>query len=234
MLLYCLRQFILMLTYKNLTIIGTSHIAVQSIREVGNVIMLQKPNVVALELDADRFYGLMHKKKRKISLRDIAAVGVRGFFFNLIAAWAEKKLGKMVGTSPGDEMKTAVKAAAEIKAEIALIDRHISETIKSLFRQITWREKFRFVWDIVSSPFAGKKKKMAFDLSKVPDKAFIENILGMVRKRYPSVYKALIQERNVIMAKHLYNLMKNNDSVVAIVGAGHEEGIISLLKAMQK
>lgn len=222
-----------MLTYKNLIIIGTSHIALQSIREVGNIIMLQKPNVVALELDADRFYGLMHKKKRKMSLKDIAAVGVKGFFFNLIAAWAEKKLGKMVGTSPGDEMKTAVKAAAEIKAEVALIDRHISETIKSLFRQITWKEKFRFIWDIVSG-FFSRKKRMAFDLSKVPDKAFIENILKMVRKRYPSIYKALIQERNVIMAKHLYNLMKNNGSVVAVVGAGHEEGIISLLKTMQK
>ncbi|MDD4877680.1 MAG: TraB family protein [Candidatus Nanoarchaeia archaeon] len=223
-----------MLTYKNLTIIGTSHIAVQSIREVGNVIMLQKPDVVALELDADRFLGLMHKKKRKITLKDIMATGVKGFFFNLIAAWAEKKLGKMVGTSPGDEMKTAVKAAAEIKAEVALIDRHISETIKSLFRQITWREKFRFIWDILSSPFAGRKKKMAFDLTKVPDNAFIEKIVRMVKKRYPSVYKALIQERNEIMAKHLYNLMQNKGSVVAVVGAGHEEGIISLLKAMQK
>lgn len=223
-----------MLTYKNLTIIGTSHIAIQSIREVGNIIMLQKPDVVALELDADRLYGLMHRKKRKISIKGIMAVGVKGFFFNLIAAWAEKKLGKMVGTSPGDEMKTAVKAAAEVKAEVALIDRHISETIKSLFRQITWKEKFRFIWDIASSPFAGKKKRMAFDLSKVPDRKFIENIIGMVGKRYPSVYKALIQERNVIMAKHLYNLMKNKGSVVAVVGAGHEGGIISLLKAMQK
>ena len=52
-----------MRTYKNLTIIGTSHIAIQSIREVGNVIMLQKPSIVALELDTDRFYGLMQKKK---------------------------------------------------------------------------------------------------------------------------------------------------------------------------
>ncbi|MDI6737007.1 MAG: TraB family protein [Nanoarchaeota archaeon] len=222
-----------MIAYKNLTIIGTSHIAIQSIREVGNVIMLQKPDVVALELDADRLFGLMHKKKRRMSLKDIASAGIRGFFFNLIAAWAEKKLGKMVGTSPGDEMKTAVKAAAEIKAEVALIDRHISETIKSLFRQITWREKLRFIGDIFSG-FFSKKKRMAFDLSKVPDQRFIESIIGMVKKRYPSVYKALIQERNAIMAKHLYNLMQNKGSVVAVVGAGHEGGIVALLKAMQK
>lgn len=222
-----------MLAYKNLTIIGTSHIAIQSIREVGNIIMMQKPNVVALELDADRFYGLMHKTKKKISLRDIKAVGVKGFLFNLIAAWAEKKMGQMVGTSPGDEMKTAVRAAAEVKAEIALIDRHISETIKSLFRQITWKEKLRVVWDIVAGIFS-RKKRMAFDLSKVPDSAFIANIVRMVHKRYPSIYKALIGERNVIMAKHLYNLMATNGSVVAVVGAGHEEGIIALLKQMHE
>ncbi|MFH1065179.1 MAG: TraB domain-containing protein [Nanoarchaeota archaeon] len=147
-----------MRTYKNLTIIGTSHIAIESIREVGNVIMLQKPNIVALELDKDRFYGLMQKKKRKLSIKDIRFMGVRGFLFNLVAAWAEKKMGQMVGTSPGDEMKAAVQAAAEVKAELALIDRHINITIKSLFRQITWREKFRIVWDIISGIFSKRRE----------------------------------------------------------------------------
>ncbi|MEK6864433.1 MAG: TraB family protein [Nanoarchaeota archaeon] len=222
-----------MRTYKNLTIIGTSHIAIQSIREVGNVIMLQKPSIVALELDTDRFYGLMQKKKRKLSIKDIRFMGVRGFLFNLVAAWAEKKLGQMVGTSPGDEMKAAVQAAAEVKAEVALIDRHINITIKSLFRQITWKEKFRIVWDIISGLFS-KKKRIAFDLKKVPDNAFIEKIIARVGKRYPSIYSALISERNTFMAKHLYNLMANYSSVIAVVGAGHEQGIIEELKAMHK
>jgi pheromone shutdown protein TraB len=36
------------------------------------------------------------------------------------------------------------------------------------------------------------------------------------------------------MAKHLYNLMANYSNVIAVVGAGHEEGIIEELKAMSK
>lgn len=220
-----------MIKYKNLCIVGTSHISSESIREVVKYITELKPAVVAIELDEGRLYGLLHEGKKRISLADVRALGIKGFLFGLIGAWVEKKLGKMVGTSPGDEMKAAIKTAAEQKSKLALIDRDIRETIKSLFRQITWREKLRFVWDIISG-FFSKKNRIEIDLKKVPDRKFIHNIIKIVGKRYPSIYNALIGERNRIMAKHLYNLMEHykDAPVVAVVGAGHEEGIIEELK----
>ena len=224
-----------MITYRNLNLIGSSHISVESIREVVKAVTELKPAVVALELDENRLLALMEKKKRKPSLADVRAFGIRGFLFSLIGAWAEKKLGKLVGTSPGDEMKAAVNAAAEQKAAVALIDRDIRDTIKSLFRQITWKEKFRFIWDILAGIFS-KKARVEFDLRKVPKQEFISGLIKQVKKRYPSVYNALINERNLIMAKHLYSLMEQYKGVpvVAVVGAGHEEGIIRALNAAYK
>ncbi len=222
-----------MLKYKGLYIIGTSHIAVESINEVVKAVTVLKPKAVALELDRGRFYALMHRERKKPSFKDIFEIGVKAFIFTLIGAWVENKLGKMVGTSPGDEMKAAAKVAKECSAELFLIDRDIRETLKSLFRQITWREKFRFLWDLLFGAFS-KKSRMAFDLRKVPDAGIITKMIAHVRKRYPSVYNALIAERNAVMAKHLYNLMGKYDCIVAVVGAGHEEGILKGIKSLEK
>ena len=53
-----------------------------------------------------------------------------------------------------------------------------------------------------------------------------------VRKRYPNVYKVLIEERNHVMAKNLKKIIENNKDkkILAIVGAGHEEEILKLIK----
>ena len=44
------------LKYKNLIIIGTSHIAKQSLEEVQRTIEKEKPEIIALELDKKRLY----------------------------------------------------------------------------------------------------------------------------------------------------------------------------------
>ncbi len=97
--------------YKNLTIIGTSHIAKESVEEVEETINKEKPDIIALELDKKRMYTLLNKQEEKISFYNIFRVGIKGFFFSLLGAWAEKKLGKLVGVSPGSEMIEAIKLA---------------------------------------------------------------------------------------------------------------------------
>ena len=101
--------------YKNLTLIGTSHIAKQSLEEVNNAINKEKPDIIALELDKKRFFALTHNIKRKLKLSDIKRIGLKGYIFNLIGAWIEKKLGKYVGVEPGSEMITAIRLAKKNK-----------------------------------------------------------------------------------------------------------------------
>jgi len=123
-----------MATYKNLTIIGTSHISKQSIKQVKSSVKKLKPYIIALELDKKRFLALF--KEQKLSFRDIKSMGIKVFILNLIGAYAEKKLGKMVGTKPGDEMRTAVLLAKENKIKLALIDQDIEITLKKLIKRI--------------------------------------------------------------------------------------------------
>jgi len=93
--------------YKNLLLVGTSHVAKESIEDVRRSIEFYKPDIIALELDKKRLPALMQKKKGKISLRGIRKIGFKGFVFSLIGEWVERKLGEKVNIKPGTEMKTA-------------------------------------------------------------------------------------------------------------------------------
>lgn len=217
--------------YKNIVIIGTSHIAIQSIKEVEKRIEEEQPKVVALELDAARFQALHSKEKRGIKIRDIRKIGVKGWIFALIGEFVEKKLGNRVGVSPGAEMLHAAKVAHKNKMHIALIDQRIDITLKNFSKELTWKEKFRFLGELVSAPFS--KKKIKFDLRKVPEDKIIEEMVGHVKKRYPSVYKVLIEDRNKYMARQLYRLMPHFEKIVAVVGAGHGKEIIEEIKKLE-
>ena len=187
--------------YKNLTIIGTSHIAKQSLDEVEKAVVDGKPDIIALELDRKRIYSLF-RKPGKIRIYDIKRVGIKGFIFSLIGAWAEKKLGKIVGVAPGSEMKKAVRLARKHDIKIALIDQDIEVTLKRFSKSLTWKEKWNFIADIVKAFFA-RKKVIEFDLTKVPSKKVIKKLVGRVKKRYPNIYKVLIVERNHVMAENI-------------------------------
>jgi len=216
-----------MMHFKNLTIIGTSHIARESIEEVTKAISTEKPEIVALELDLRRFHALLNPRP-KMKLRDIRMLGVKGWLLNLIGSWAEAKMGKLVGVKPGTEMKTAIMLAAKTNAKVVLIDRDITITLKRLTTEITWREKSRFIADIFKALLLRKAPEINFDLRKVPSKELIEKLMKNVKTRYPNVYKVLVRERDVHMAKALNKLIntEKDKRIVAIVGAGHEESII--------
>lgn len=219
--------------YKNLVIIGTSHIAKQSMKEVEKVIQDKKPDVIALELDKERLYALLNKDKidRKAKWGDIRRIGIKGYMFARLAEWAENKLGGKVGVKPGDEMLKAVMIAKEHKIKVALVDQRIDITLKNLNNEITWKEKWRFLVDIVKATL-GFGEKINFDLNSVPDEKLIEDMLLKVKDRYPSLYKVLVTDRNKYMAAKLSKLMENFDLVVAVVGAGHVEGLVEEIKSL--
>ncbi len=217
-----------------LKIIGTSHISPESIEKVEKAILKEKPAIVAIELDRKRLFALLQKDKQKPSFRDIRRVGFKGWLFALIGAWAERKLGAKVGVSPGSEMLKAISAAQQTGAKVALIDQDIEITLRRFSKALSWKEKWRFIGDLFKG--AVLKKGVKIDLAKVPSQKVIEKLIEDVRKRYPNVYRVLVQERNEVMAKRLAHIIKHRpeDKIVAVVGAGHEKEIAKLVKSYLK
>jgi pheromone shutdown-related protein TraB len=217
--------------YKNLIIIGTSHIAKESVDEVKSSILKEKPDLIALELDKLRFYALLNKRKKGVKAKDMRKIGLTGLLFNFLGGWIEKKLGKLVDTKPGAEMLAAIKLAKQENLSLVLIDQDIRITLQRLSKQLTWKEKWRFISDLLFGKFH-KQEKVQIDLTKVPEKEMIKKLTLEFKKRYPNLHNVLVVERNEFMAKNLYKLItkEKDKKILAIVGAGHEEEIINIIK----
>lgn len=230
-----------MIKYKKLCLIGTSHIAEQSIKEVRKTVDEEKPNIIAIELDKRRLVGLLNKKHTHIKFQDIFQLGVKAYLFTLIASYVQKRLGRLVGVKPGSEMLEAVRLAKENKLQLALIDQDISITLKNFSKAFTWKEKWNFLVDIFKG-LVFRKNQIAelgtdgFDLTKVPSKKVVAKLLKNVKLRYPSIYKVLIKDRNYVMARNLAVLLQKypEQKIVAVVGAGHEDEILKLVKKIDE
>lgn len=214
-------------------IIGTSHVASQSVSSVTAHIEGNKPEIVAVELDARRAHALMHNIKPKLSLGLVRSIGLNGFIFFAFASFVQKKVGRIVGIEPGADMKAAIEAASRNNLKIALIDRRIEITLQRLSQNFGWKEKSRMLFDAIFSPFSPEMKKLGkMDLTKVPSRKVIEIALGHMRNRYPSLYRALVEERNEHMAAALADIAAKNPGsrILAVVGAGHEAELARILK----
>ena len=132
-------------------------------------------------------------------------------------------------------MKRAYELAQQNKARVALIDRPITQTMQRLTKGISWKEKWNFFVDVVKGTtnyLLGKKAELPFDLRTVPSEELITSLIATVKDRYPNVYRVLVEERNDYMARKLSLLRQHfpEDSIFAIVGAGHVTEMIALLK----
>lgn len=209
-------------------IIGTSHIAASSIKEIRHKLDAFKPDIVCLELDPARLDSLLYKTKEKLRLRDMRDIGIKGYLFALIAMYAQNRLGRIVGIQPGSDMLEAYKLAKGRKLHIELIDQPIGITLKRLSRSITWKEKWHFAADIIKGLFG---KGMAIDLTKVPEDKIIGHLMAILKQRYPGIYTTLVTERNSYMARKVIKLLESNkgNKVAVIVGAAHVKGIRKII-----
>ncbi len=221
---------------ENLLIIGTSHISQQSIKEIKKAIIEFQPEIIGVELDLQRANSLLSEEKNKISLSAILQIGLKGYLFAKIGQIVQQKLGKMVGVSPGSEMKTALQLAHKNKLQVALIDQPIQITLRNFSKKLTWKEKFHFVFDIFKGLLFPKKQMRElglenFDLSKVPQDEIIEKMMLQLKNHYPNVYKTLVEDRNKYMVAQLVKLLRANPEkkILAVVGAGHKKGMEELL-----
>lgn len=221
-------------------IVGTSHIAAESVKNVQTVIEQFAPCIVGVELDKARFYSLIADQKRttQFSWQNIRSFGIKGFLFALIASAVTEKLAKIVHAKPGDDMLSAIKTAKKQDLVIALLDQPVHITLRRFSDELTWREKWHFLIDILRGMFFPNREIKRyglekFDLKKVPPETLIKKLLAEVKGRYPNVYKVLITERNGYMVRKIRKFQEKypNQIIVAVVGAGHEEGLLKLLQS---
>ncbi len=210
---------------KNIFILGTSHVAEQSVNQVNKNFEEIDPDIVAIELDKNRLYALQHNVKRPKNLELLRQLGMGGFLFYLFGEFAQQKIGKILRINPGAEMLAAFKIASKNKKKIALIDRDIQLTLRRFSKHFKFRELIRLIFSL----FKKTPKKQKIDLKKVPTDELVEFAISELKNNFPSMYMVLVHERDIYMAKKLVSLsiIYPEKKILAVVGAGHVKGMSS-------
>ena len=217
---------------EDITIVGTAHVSKESVEEVRETILHEKPKYVALELCEPRFEALTKKKKwQDTPITDLLKKNKAYFFlaYSLLSAF-ERKLGELTGVRPGDEMLAGYEAAGKVGAEVVLVDRPIAITLKRAWKKAGLREKLRLIKAFFMSLF-GTDEIDAETIEELKNNDVLSEMMEELSKMVPSAKKVLIDERDEYIAGKLKEI---DGKTVAIVGAGHKPGIQKHLASSEK
>ncbi|MFZ3058210.1 MAG: TraB/GumN family protein [Candidatus Methanoperedens sp.] len=212
------------------TIVGTAHVSEKSISEVNQIIEREKPDIVAVELDRGRYQALKGEEEiREINIKDLLSGGKFNYFLlQWLLAFVQKKIGADMGVKPGAEMLAAIETAEKSGARVALIDRDIQITLGRFWSKMSFFEKLKLFGSLIGATFGIGTKEI--DIDTVTNEDVVTQLVSELRKVAPSAASILIDERDAYMAKNLLDLSREGN-VVAVVGAGHREGIKKYLDA---
>lgn len=213
-----------------LTIIGTAHVSSDSVEEVKNTIYELQPDVVGIELDYGRYDRLMKERaglvddEESIHIKQIIKENKVGLFFaTTILSYIQNKIGANLDVKPGSEMIAAADAANDLGIKIALLDRDINITLQRTLNNMSFWEKLKFLFSTVTSFFSGDDETEEIDIEELKNEETLEEVMEYFQEVSPGAYHALVQERDAYLANSIRSI--EEDKVIAVVGAGHQDGI---------
>lgn len=183
-------------------------------QQVRQIIHEHMPAAVGLELDRNRLIGLQARARGEAK--------ATGF-----AARFQERIASQFGVQAGDEMLAAAKAASEINAGIALIDRDMNQIIAELRRRMTFKEKVKMIFALFATPFV-RKKTVEREIQKFEEAS--DEYLEQIGEDFPTIKIVLLDERNQHMARVIREIEAKFDTILAVIGDGHVNGIAKLLE----
>jgi len=215
---------------KEFFIIGTAHISQNSADLVREVISNEKPDIVCVELDKQRYKALSERKRwEELDLKQlIKEKQLSTLFISILLASYQKKLGEKLGVKPGVELLEATKVAKEFDIPIELIDRDVRITLKRSWNSMGWWQKMKLMTVGLASVFDDEEISEE-KLDEIKEKDVLNEMMAEMGKQMPVLKEVLIDERD----SYLMQKMKEVDGVkiVSVVGAGHVKGIIESLES---
>ncbi|MCF2136000.1 MAG: TraB domain-containing protein [Candidatus Thorarchaeota archaeon] len=207
------------------------HTDAESVQRVRNTIREHRPDVVAVELDRQRYELMLNPPEEQAS---VEAIPTGDMVQNLMQQFAllEKNLGDMVGSDAGAEMMAAIEEGKAIGAKTALIDRPIQVTMQALM-QVPLDELYRMAGMIPELTDDEEGEDATEIMESLKEEEGVSEIMSQFRKEFPNISRALIDERDEYIARALKTILGDVDGkIVAVLGAGHIEGVKKRLRTL--
>lgn len=198
--------------------------------EVRRVIHELKPDTVCVELDRGRYETLLDDKRfRNLDLvQIIKQKRVYYLLANLTLSAYQKRIGEKLGVRPGAELLEAVHCCEAIGAELVLADRDIQLTLKRTWSNISLWNKLKLAGSLFAAPFAVGEIDED-QIEKLKERNTISDMLAELSKLVPGLKEPLIDERDQYLASSI--ALAPGRNIVAVVGAGHVQGILANIGA---
>lgn len=179
-------------------------------------------DAIAVELDSERAARVLAGKPE-------AAGGSDAPFFLRLWSVLQRRLGAQIGAGEaGAEMKAAADFAHEASLPLFLIDDPIRETLTSLLRSMSGRERVSLlVGALVGLLIPSRLVERQLDRYNEAPSDYLEE----VRRVYPGVARVLLDDRNEHMADRLAEIRRRGyGRVAAVVGDAHVAGLAGALR----
>lgn len=214
---------------REFVLVGTAHISRESVDLVREVILQERPDCVCLELDAQRFEALSQEQRwEELDLRQIVrSKQLATLMANLILASYQKRLGLKLGVTPGSELLEAARTAESEGIPIALCDRDIRVTLRRAWNSLSIYRKLMLVSTFMASAFDTPEMSEE-ELRRIRQKDVLSELMSELGDAMPALKRVLIDERDTYLAQKIVEA--EGARVVAVVGAGHVEGMLAALR----
>jgi len=207
----------------SLRLLGTAHISTKSVEAVKQQIAEFKPEIVAVELCKSRYDSLVSGRRLdKEGLLKVIKEGKAPLVLlqSLLAA-EQRKLGLDEGQQPGAELLEAVTIAESLDLPVELIDRDIQTTLRRAWRKMKFREKFKIIFSMLGED----EDDIDVDLDEILEsRDILSDLMNELKEFSPGAGEVLIDERDAYLAQKI-NSIDSNKRILAVVGAGHLNGI---------
>jgi len=214
---------------RRIFLIGTAHISRRSADLVRSIIEKEKPDCVCVELDEKRFKAL--SKKRRWESLDLKKIirkkQLSTLMVNLILASYQKKLGAQIGVLPGTELMEAVNTARENGIPVSLCDRDVRITLRRAWHATAFYKKAYLLASLMAGIF-DKTEITEEKLRELKQTDVLSELMSELGRAMPELKRVLIDERDTFLAEKIKEAP--GEKIVAVVGAGHVEGIKKALQ----
>ncbi len=209
---------------REIILVGTAHISRESADLVREVIERERPDCVCVELDAQRYQALSEPRRwEKLDLKEvIRKQQLAPLIANLMLASYQKKMGGALGVLPGTELLEATRAADELGIPVELCDRDVRVTLRRVWSSISWWKKSLLISTLLTSVFERPELDEA-ELRRIREQDVLSELMAELAEAMPGLHHALIHERDLFLSQKI--LDSEGQKLVAVVGAGHVEGI---------
>lgn len=209
---------------KTILLVGTAHISQESVNLVKQVIEQEQPDCVCLELDDKRYAALTQKKQwQSLDLKTIIKnKQLSTLLVSLLMASYQKRLGGKLGVMPGAELLMAANTAKELQIPVSLCDRDVRITLRRAWKSTSFFKKGYLLASMLASLF-DKSEISEEKLQELKQKDVLTELMDEMGDTLPDLKRVLIDERDLFLAEKIKS--SPGKRIVAIVGAGHVEGM---------